>query len=162
MERGFGIGVAIVVVTLAVVVAIGVEVTHLPSTVVSQLPPDGLPRAIGVAVAKSTDGTNWTLTFTVVPSGLSPSSFLLVLLGENETTLLPPTPLSSLSGGVVQLNGSAGWLFVAYHGLVPGYVSAGDVLSIGATFAGTATPTEGCEVQLWVGSTVLYQGTLQI
>ncbi len=122
---------------------------------------DGTPRAIGVAVNETADGTNWTLTFTSVPAGLTPSATLVTLLGTNGATLLPATALSSLPGGVVQLSGSAGKIFLRYQGVTMGIVYAGDVLSIGTTFAGTTTPTQGCVVQISAGGDTLHSGALQ-
>ena len=119
------------------------------------------PKAIGVAMAESLDRTNWTLTFTSVPSGLDPSATFVTLLAVNGSALLPPTPLTSFAGGVVPLLGSAGGIYVRYHGVTLGSVSAGDIVYLGTTFAGTAILTEGCQVQMWEGGTVMYQGTLQ-
>ncbi len=124
------------------------------------LPPTGTPRAIGVAVSKSSDGTNWTLTFASVPTGLSPATTYLKLNSASGATLLPSTPLNGL-GGMMSMMGSSGMLYMQYEAGMTNTVSAGDMVRIGTTFAGTGTSTTGCQVQITVTGAILYSGMLQ-
>src|SRR5207244_11659708 len=55
------------------------------------------PRVIGVSLAVSSDGTNWLLTFTSVPTALSPYNTMLTILSSAGATYLPATPLPSLN-----------------------------------------------------------------
>ena len=124
--------------------------------------PGSTPKAIGVSVSRSSDGTNWTLTFSSVPTGLSPSTTLFSLQSGSGSSLISSVALSTYpsAGSVVTMTGGSK-LFVAYQTAVAGSVSAGDVIRLGTTLAGTTTSTTGYQVTLSSGSTILYQGTLQ-
>ncbi len=54
------------------------------------------PRAIGIAVTKSADGSNWVLTFTAVPTGLSNGTTLLTVVNSSGQTVVAWTALGSL------------------------------------------------------------------
>lgn len=43
-------------------------------------PVDSTPRAMGMTIAKTTDGTNWSLTVVYAPAGLSPSEVRLAIV----------------------------------------------------------------------------------
>lgn len=118
------------------------------------------PRGVGVLVSRSADQTNWTLLFTDVPTGLSPTTTYLTLYGSGGAMLLSSMYLSRMTGGLVTLVG-AGQLYMRYNETHPNALSAGDMVWIGATFAGTMTSTAGCVVQITSGSSVLFNGALQ-
>src|SRR5437899_10755955 len=61
------------------------------------VPTGPAPRSIGVNLARSSDGTNWVLTFTSVPTGLSPFNTMLAILTSGGVTALSATPLGSLN-----------------------------------------------------------------
>lgn len=115
---------------------------------------------VGVTVERSPDGRSWNLTFTAVPSVLSPANTSLTLLSSNGTTLLSARTLSSLTGGYVPLTGSAGTLYLSYDGRTPGMLSPEDTVSIGTTVAGTGTSTTGWVAEFVFGSSIIWLGTL--
>ncbi len=51
-------------------------------------PTDNAPRLIGIALDKSGDGKNWTLTVVSTPLGLSPSNVVLSIFAPNATRSL--------------------------------------------------------------------------
>ncbi len=116
---------------------------------------------VGVIVARSADGLTWNLTFTTVPSGLTPANTSLSLVSANGATLLAAKPLSSLTGGSVTLTDSAGTLYLHYEGRIPGVVGPADSVSIGTTVSGTGASTTGWTVQFGFGTSIIWQGTLQ-
>ncbi len=79
--------------------------------------PSTPPRAIGVAVSMSTDGTNWTLTLVSVPTGLTQNATTLNLTSAYGVTLLNATSLYALRGpgvnGVVYIPNGSGPLLNA-------------------------------------------------
>src|SRR2546428_13694174 len=88
------------------------------------VPTGPVPRIIGVNLARSSDGTNWVLTFTSVPTGLSPFNTMLTVLTAGGATALPATPLSSLYN-----YSSQGALYFQYQPAGPARV--GDRLHFG-------------------------------
>jgi hypothetical protein len=126
----------------------------------------GVAPYIGVARSRSADGLTWNLTFTSVPSGLTPSNTFLLLSFPNGAAVLSATPLSALTGGNVTLAGSSGALYLWYHGQIAGFVTGGDALYIGTSISGSGTSTTGLEVVLKttqntvLNGGVVYQGTL--
>lgn len=147
--------VGVVVVGLVLGVYVVYNLARTPT-----LPPTGGPKAIGVAVAKSADGTNWTLTFTSVPTGLSPATTYLTLMSSSGATLLPATSLGTMSG-MMSMSGSSGMLYMQYQGSMMSTVSTGDMVRIGTTISGTGASTAGCQVQISIVGETLYSGTLQ-
>ncbi len=88
--------------------------------------PGNTPKSIGVAVTKSGDGTNWILTFTSVPTGLSNTTTMLtVTLSSGGATGLTGLALSSstLSGTTSLTSGVHAQYIPA---TTTGTVSAGD------------------------------------
>jgi hypothetical protein len=153
----------IVLVVLIVVLVVAMPIILYMMTSALITPPGTVtpPMALGVAVTRSADGTNWTLTFASVPSGLNPSTTYLSLNAASGVSLLGATSLSALPGGVVPLTNSAAGLYIQYQGITPAYLSAGDAVHIATTFAGTNASTTGMQVQFTTAGTVLYSGTLQ-
>ncbi len=107
------------------------------------------PPAIGVSVSKSTDGMNWTLTFVVVPSGLSQNATTLTLISVGNQVQLNAT-LYHLEG--------AGVSGVVYRPLQTGpsltNCGAGDVIYI------TARYPAGTQYSVAHGGSVLASGIL--
>ncbi|MFQ5837172.1 MAG: type IV pilin [Thermoplasmata archaeon] len=108
--------------------------------------PGSTPEVILVSVRKTTDGTNWELTFQDVPTGKSLSSVYLIVFYGNGTVALTKTALSSLSGNAqfVQIDTSAT------------SIQAGDRLLLSVT-----TYAAGSTFQLVDDNGVLATGTLQ-
>lgn len=110
--------------------------------------PSQPPRALGVAVTKSADGTNWTLQFIAVPTGLSQNATTLSLYAAGGSTLLGATPLYQLKGAGI--NG------VVYQPLATGTCSAGDTVLVLVS----RYPT-GTQYSIANGGSVLASGVLQ-
>ncbi len=108
--------------------------------------PGSTPRAMGVAIAKTGDGTNWQLTISSVDAGMAPSAAYVTVFYANGTVALQKTAFSSLSGtaSYVQTN--------------PGATSiqAGDRILLTVASYGA-----GSSVQIADDDGVLFQGTLQ-
>lgn len=152
--------VMVLVVAFAIVAGVA-SVAWLASTLRPPTSPCTFcPKGLGVAVAQSPDGTNWTLVFTSVPSGLTPSNTYLALHATNGTAIMTGMPLSAMTGGLVMMQGGAGQLYMRYEGVVSGVLSGSDAVQIGTIFAGTSTSTMGCGVEISSSGSVLYQGTL--
>ncbi len=115
---------------------------------------------VGVIVARSADGLTWNLTFTMVPSGLTPANTSLTLVSVNGATALPARPLSSLTGGSVSLTDSAGTLYLYYDGRTPGMVGPADSVIIGTTVSGTGASTTGWTVEFGFETSIIWQGAL--
>lgn len=106
------------------------------------------PRTIGIAPARSADGTNWTLTFTFVSSGLSTNGTRLTIVTGGGSTVLAAKPFSALVYGVDR---------AAYFQAVFGpSVGVGDRLLISTT-----TYPTGYTYQISDGTSILAAGTLQ-
>ncbi len=58
--------------------------------------PGNAPKAIGVSVTKSSNGANWILTFTSVPTGLSNTTTTLTISTTSGTVAVPATNLGSI------------------------------------------------------------------
>ncbi len=108
--------------------------------------PGSTPRAMGIAVAKTGDGTNWQLTVSSVDAGTAPASVYLTVFYGNGTVAMSKTAFSSLSGNAqfVQVDTSAT------------SVQAGDKILLLVT-----TYPAGSSVQIADDDGILYQGTLQ-
>ncbi len=116
---------------------------------------------VGAIVVRSADGLTWNLTFTMVPSGLTPANVSLTLVSANGVTLLAAKPLSSLAGGSIPLTNSAGTIYLFYDGRTPGVVSPADSVLVGTTVSNTGASTTGWIVQFRFGTSIIWQGTLQ-
>ncbi len=66
-------------------------------------PTDNAPRLMGIALEKSGDGKNWTLTVVSTPVGLSPSNILVSIFAPNGTRAL----LGGLSALSYEADGAA-------------------------------------------------------
>ncbi len=112
--------------------------------------PGTAPRAIGVTVMRSTDGSDWVLTFTSVPTSLSVSATMLTLISSSGTPMLSSTSLSSLEG--------AGMSGVTYMPAAMGsmYCNAGDRL-----LASTTTYPSGTQYEIINGGSILASGQMQ-
>ncbi len=110
--------------------------------------PIGAPRVIGVLPGRSQDGTNWTLTFTSVPSGLTTSGTTLTIFSPGGSTALAATAFSLLD-------------YATHHAA---YVQAYSGSSVGVgdrLLISTTTYPNGYTYQLSDGTTILASGTLQ-
>ena len=85
----------VVVLVIVILVALAGVAAVLVGRQISITPPS--PRVMGVVVARSADGTNWTLTITSVPTGLFPSTAKLAILTSGGAIALAPTPFASLN-----------------------------------------------------------------
>ncbi len=121
----------------------------------------GTQHGFGATLRRSPDGMTWNITFTSVPTGLTPSSTSFYMMSADGTALLEGVPLSSLTGGYVPLTGSAGTLYLLYHAQLPSTLVAGDTLLIGTTINGPGTTTSGYSVELVANGIVLFQTYLQ-
>ncbi len=90
-------------------VAITVVLAAVLYVMVSGLivPPGQGPRAIGVVVDKTGDGSNWQLTVASVPAGMPLSSVYLTVFYGNGTVAQTKTALDSLSGNAQLVQGDA-------------------------------------------------------
>ncbi len=149
------------VIATILMVAITVVLAAVLYVMVSGLitSPGSTPKALGVSVARSADGTNWTLTFTSVPTGLTPATTNLLLTSGSGASVISSTPLSTFSGGLVTVTG--GKLYVQYSAAGAASVGAGDILRIATTLSSSTTSTSGYAYQITSGGTILASGTLQ-
>lgn len=114
--------------------------------------PSQPPRALGVSIGLSPDGTNWTLSFVAVPTGLSQNATTLSLYSSGGSVLLGATTLYQLEG--------AGMSGVVYRPLQTGpsntSCSAGDrVLILVSRYP------SGTQYSIANGGSVLASGLLQ-
>jgi len=138
------------VIATILMVAITVVLAAVRYVMVSGLltPTGGGPRALGVLPGRSSDGTNWTLTFTSVPSGLTVTGTKLTVITGGGATSLAAKAFGSLvyatdhAGYVQAVSGSA--------------VGVGDRLLLSRT----SFPT-GYTYQISDGTSILASGTLQ-
>lgn len=155
--------IALIIVLVVVVLVVGsIVMSALLYLFVSStiIPPSQTPKALGIAIGRSADGTNWTLTFTSVPSGLSPATTNLQLVTPGGSLALAASPLASFGGSSVDLAAPLGSVYLQYQPLDPQVVSAGDTLLI-ATMTTTGTSTTGFQVTFISQTSILYVGTLQ-
>ncbi len=95
-DRGPSEATAIVVAVVFFAILAFVGASWLAAWIQDQAPPQ-YPRAMGLSVAKSADGTNWTLTVSSTTSDGTPSSTYLTATDGRGRTLLPLTAFSSLT-----------------------------------------------------------------
>ncbi len=139
------------VIATILMVAITVVLAAVLYVMVSGLltPTGSGPKTIGVVPGKSSDGTNWTLTFANVPSGLTKTGTTLTISAPSGSTSLASTAFGSL---VYATNKAA------YIQAVSGTaVGVGDKLLLSTTTYG---PT-GYQYTLSDGTNILATGTLQ-
>ncbi len=137
----------VVVLVIVILVALaGVAAVFVGRQISIPITPS--PRVMGVAVARSADGTNWTLTMTSVPTGLYPSTAKLAVLTSGGATALSPTTFVSLNY-VAQR--------AAYFPSQPGGpVAVGDRLLLSTT-----TYSTGYTYQISNGTSILAAGILR-
>ncbi len=152
----------IVVIVIVLVVVGSIGVSALLYVMVSGLiqGPSFMPIAIGATVARSADGTNWTITFTSVPTNVNPSVTYFGLITASGIQAMPDTPLSSLGGSMVFLSNSLGSVYVQYNGPASGAVTAGDSITVGTTTS-LLISTTGFQGRITFAGSVLWMGTLQ-
>ncbi len=106
--------------------------------------PGQTPRAIGVAVSKTGDGSNWALTLSDVQVSKAPSAIYLTVFAADGSVSLTRTAFASLSGNET------------YVQVGSGNVAAGDKILLDVT-----TYPAGSEFQISDDDGILAQGTLQ-
>jgi flagellin-like protein len=115
--------------------------------------PGGTPTAWGVNIGKSGDQSNWTLTFTSIPSSAATSSVFITIRNAAGAAVSGATnvPFSTIAGG-----GTAGYNAMYFTPNTPGIVSTGDVLRLS-----TASYPTGYQVSLVSGTSIVYTHALQ-
>lgn len=151
---------ALIVVLVVLLVVMSVGMPALLYVMVSGLIPPPIqtnpPVAIGVVVTKSADGTNWILTFTSVPTGLSQNSTTLTLFSGSGATLLPSTTMYQLEG-----NGLNGVRYIpAITGATFTTCAAADQILV-ATGSGTNQYPAGTGFQISNAGRISAAGTVQ-
>jgi len=141
--------VVVVVVIIAIVVPIVIAAALY--VMVSGLigGPDGGPQMLGMSISLS--GSNWTLTVSFVPSGLTPANTFLQILDTSGRTVLAQISWSSLTPGTWAIHRAA------YQDGNPGTaeIAAGDAL-----FLDRGTYPAGDVVQVSSATSILWVGTL--
>ncbi len=154
---------AMIIVLVVVLVVVGsIGVSALLYVMVSGLiqGPSYTPIALGATVSRSADGTNWTITFTSVPTNVNPSITYFGLITASGSQAMPDTPLVSLGGSLIYLSNSLGSLYVRYSGQTTGAVSAGDTITVGTTTS-LLLSTTGFQGRITFAGSILWMGTLQ-
>src|ERR1700756_696817 len=115
--------------------------------------PGGTPTAWGVNIGKSGDQSNWTLTFTSIPTSAATSSVFITIRNAAGAAVTGATnvPFSTIAGG-----GPAGYNAMYFSPNTASLVSTGDVLRLSAV----SYPT-GYQVQIVSGTSVVYTHALQ-
>ncbi len=114
--------------------------------------PGAAPKSIGINVGKSSDGSNWILTFTSVPTGFGQNGTTLTLISGSGATLLAATPLYTLK---TQTSG------VQYFPttITGAPVSVGDRI-LAAFGSGASQYPAGVQYQIASSGSILASGTL--
>ena len=112
--------------------------------------PGGTPTAWGVNIGRSGDQSNWTLTFTSIPSSAATSSVFITIRNAAGAAVTGATnvPFSTIT--------AAGYNAMYFSPNTAGKVSTGDVLRLSAV----SYPT-GYQVSLVSGTSVVYTHALQ-
>jgi archaeal type IV pilus assembly protein PilA len=112
--------------------------------------PGGTPTAWGVNIGKSGDQTNWTLTFTSIPTSTATSSAFITIRNAAGAPVSGATnvPFSTIT--------ATGYHAMYFSPNNAGVVSTGDVLRLSAV----SYPT-GYQVQIVSGTSVVYTHALQ-
>ncbi len=110
----------------------------------------------GINLGKSTDGSNWTLSMTTVPSGATPSSVFITITTGSGAAIGSATQVSfaTVATGGQTLGSQAGY-GMFYTPLKSGTVSAGDVVRLS-----TIVYPSGDSVQIMSGGSVVYTHAL--
>lgn len=142
------------VIATILMVAITVVLAAVLYVMVSGLisPTGNAPKAIGVAVTKSSNGANWILTFTSVPTGLSnTTTTLTVTTTAGGSTAVTAKPLGDLTATYFGTNGVQ---YIA--SLTTGQLGAGDRILLALT-----TFPAGDQYSISSSGSILASGTLQ-
>lgn len=152
--------IVLLVVVLFVVGSVGVSA--LLYVMVSGLiqGPSNPPLFLGVTVSRSSDGTNWTITFTSVPMNMNPSVTDFGLTSASGIQAVPDTALTSLGGGMVPLSSGPGSVYLRYNGQTSGAVTAGDFITVGTTTS-FGNSTAGYQGRITFAASIVWTGTLQ-
>jgi len=146
------------VIATILMVAITVVLAAVLYVMVSGLltPTGGGPRAIGVLPGRSQDGTNWTLTFTSVPSGLSTAGTKLTVISGGGSTVLSSIAFSAITADYVSpcSTGNCAKYVPAVNGATS--VGVGDRVLISTTKYGPS----GFTYQISDGTSILASGQL--
>jgi len=113
--------------------------------------PGGAPRAMGVSLTRSGDGTNFILLFSNVPSGLTMSGTTLVVARADGSTNLTATAFSALAPAT---NGAS---YNALETPADATVEVGESILLRTSWYGT--PSNG-NVRILDGTSILFSGTL--
>ncbi len=108
------------------------------------------PRAMGVTVSRSGDGTNWVLLFANVPTGLTMSGTTISVIRPDGSTNLTATAFSALSPAT---NGAT---YNAVENPADTTVEVGESILLKITWYATSS-----RVQISDGTTILANPTLQ-
>lgn len=149
---------ALVVVLVAIAVVALVIAPAAVYLLVSGFPHTRLPapRTLGVVTSLSSDGSNWILTFTSVPTSLTQNATLLSLESASGSSLLPATTLYQLEG-----SGRQGVRYVpAVIGPTYTVCGPGDRILM-ATGNGTSQYPAGTQAAIVNDGNVLFAGILQ-
>ncbi len=141
----------IVLVVLLVAISVGFPAIMyvLVSGLISQ-PTVTPPKAIGVAITTSSNGSSWIMTFTSVPTGMSQVATMLTLISSSGATMLSSTSLSAFEGA-----GMAGVTYMPATGSMSGYCGAGDRI-----LASVSMYPSGTQYEITNGGSILASGTL--
>ena len=108
------------------------------------------PRAMGVTVSRSGDGTNWVLLFANVPTGLTMSGTTISVIRPDGSTNLTATVFSALSAAT---NGAT---YNAVENPADTTVEVGESILLKVSWY-----TSSSRVQISDGTTILASPTLQ-
>ena len=111
--------------------------------------PGNTPKAMGVVVQRSTDGTNWTLLIQTAPNGLSTSGTFLTIRNAGGTIVLSTKAFSLLTSAAWATNGAI------YQGDGDTSVEPTESLQLNAS-----TYPVNYRVEISDGTQILFAGTL--
>jgi len=115
--------------------------------------PGGTPTAWGVNIGKSGDQSNWTLTFTSIPSSAATNSVFITIRNAAGAAV---TGATNVMFSTIATGGAGGYNAMYFAPSSNGLVSTGDVLRLSAV----SYPT-GYQVQIVSGTSVVYTHALQ-
>ncbi len=147
--------IVVVIVVILVLTTAGAAILYV--MVSGLIPPHTmLPRTLGVTVTRSSDGLNWILTFTSVPTGLMQNATMFSMFAYNGSWVFTPTSLYLLEGG-----GQAGVRYVPnVTGPANTACEPGDRILV-AYGSGTDQYPAGTVAHIINAESILYSGTLQ-
>jgi len=115
--------------------------------------PGATPTAWGVNIGRSSDTTNWTLTFTSIQTSAATSGVFITIKNAAGASVTGATnvPFSTIATG-----GATGYNAMYFAPNTAGSVSTGDTLRLSAV----SYPT-GYQVVIVSGTSIVYQHALQ-